>query len=156
MPWLYRSSTAMLEGARATDDRGGQMSRTLVTVATSALIAASLSTASSAAPPTKNALYEGTLFASGVAGVTKAVKLKVGASGRTARVTWSCGTGRAPSTLQFQVAANGTFKAYSNTGTLTVWSFVGRFVSASAARAVLHLNATCDGKGGTLNLKRKA
>ena len=50
----------------------------------------------------------------------------------------------------------GTFKAYSNTGTLTVWSFVGRFVSPTAARAVLHLNTTCDGKGGTLNLKLKA
>ena len=49
-----------------------------------------------------------------------------------------------------------TFKGFSNTGTLTVWSFVGRFVSPKQVRAVLHLNAICDGKGGTLNLALKA
>ncbi len=132
------------------------MSRTSIAALTTILIAGVLASASPAAPPTKGALYEGTLFASGVAGLIKTVRLKVGTSGKTARVIWSCGTGRAPSTLQFAIAADGTFKAYSNTGSLTVWSFVGRFVSPSTARAALHLNAACDGKGGTLNLKRKA
>jgi hypothetical protein len=132
------------------------MSRTLLAVAAIALIAALLGAESSAAPPKKGGLYEGKLFASGVAGVTKTVRLKVAPTGQTARVTWSCGTGRAPNTLQFRVAADGTFKAFSNTGTLTVWSFVGRFISPTSARAVLHLNATCDGKGGTVNLKVKA
>ena len=60
---------------------------------------------------------------------------------------------RAPSSSQ--IKPDGTFKAFSNTGSLTVWSFVGKFVSATKARAVLHLNAICDGKGGTLNLKAK-
>jgi len=63
---------------------------------------------------------------------------------------------RGQSTLQFPIKADGTFKAYSNTGSLTVWSFIGRFVSKQKARAVLHLNATCDGKGGTLNLALEA
>jgi hypothetical protein len=132
------------------------MSRTLLTVATTALIAGLLGAESSAAPPKKSGLYEGTLYANAVGGITKTVRLKVAPTGKTARVTWSCGTGRAPNTLQFRVAADGTFKAYSNTGTLTVWSFVGRFLSPTAARAVLHLNATCDGKGGTVNLTIKA
>jgi hypothetical protein len=118
-------------------------------------VAGALAASSFAAAPKKGALYEGTLYASGTAALTKQVRLKVATSGKSARVTWSCGVGRAPSTLVFAVSARGTFKAYSNTGTLTVWSFVGRFVSPTAVRAVLHLNTTCDGKGGTLNLKLK-
>ncbi|MDQ3425293.1 MAG: hypothetical protein M3435_03635, partial [Actinomycetota bacterium] len=93
---------------------------------------------------------------SGVPALTKQVRIKVAASGKSARVTWSCGVGRGKSTLQFPIKADGTFKAYSNNGSLTVWSFIGRFVSKQRARAVLHLNATCDGKGGTLNLTLKA
>ena len=131
------------------------MLRSLYTVVTVAALAGMLAVAAFAAAPTRGALYEGTLHASGTTGLTKDVRLKVAASGKSARVSWACGTGRAPSTIQFSIAANGTFKAYSNTGTLTVWSFVGRFVSPTAARAVLRLNTTCDGKGGTLNLKLK-
>jgi hypothetical protein len=131
------------------------MLRSLYTLVTVAALAGTLAVASFAAAPTRGALYEGTLYASGTAALTKVVRLKVAASGKSARVSWACGTGRAPSTIQFSIAANGTFKAYSNTGTLTVWSFVGRFVSPTTARAVLHLNTTCDGKGGTLNLKLK-
>jgi hypothetical protein len=131
------------------------MSRTSA-IALVIALAGALASGSSAATPKKGALYEGTLYASGTAAITKQVRLKVAPSGRSARVTWSCGVGRAPSTLVFAVTAAGAFKAYSNTGTLTVWSFVGRFVSPTAARAVLHLNTTCDGKGGKLNLKLKA
>ena len=36
-----------------------------------------------------------------------------------------------------------------------MWSFVGRFVSRDEGSSVLHLNATCDGKGETLNLNAK-
>jgi hypothetical protein len=129
------------------------MSRRSITVLVFAFLASTLAGASLAAVPKKGALYEGTLFASGTAGLTKVVRVKVAASGKTARVTWMCGTNRGNSTLQFAVSPTGKFKAYSNTGSLTVWSFVGRFVSPTAMRAVLHLNATCDGKGGTLNLK---
>jgi hypothetical protein len=123
---------------------------------TAFVLAAVLASTALAALPTKGAVYEGTLYASGVSALTKQVRVKVAATGKSARVTWWCGTSRAPSTLQFPIKADGTFKAYSNTGSLTVWSFVGRFVSKQQARAVLHLNATCDGKGGTLNLALKA
>ena len=115
-----------------------------------------LPTSGLGATPKNSGLYEGTLYAGGTAALTKAVRLKVAATGKSARVTWSCGGGRAPSTIQFAIKTDGTFKAFSNTGSLTVWSFVGRFVSPKQARAVLHLNLTCDGKGGTLNLQLKA
>ncbi len=131
------------------------MFRSIVGV-TAVVVTALLATTAFAALPTKGAVYEGTLYASGTPALTKQVRVKVAASGKSARVTWSCGTGRAPSTLQFPIKADGTFKAYSNTGSLTVWSFIGRFVSKQKARAVLHLNATCDGKGGTLNLVLQA
>lgn len=132
------------------------MSGRMLTLVAAAVLTAALAAGAFAAAPKKGALYEGTLYANGATAVTKDVRLKVLASGKIARVTWSCGTGRVHNTLQFAVAADGSFKAYSNTGTLTVWSFVGRFVSPTAASAVLHLNATCDGKGGELKLKLAA
>jgi hypothetical protein len=128
------------------------MSRTMLMLAAAALVAGALSVSALAATPTKGALYQGTLYASGTTALTKQVHLKVAASGKSARVTWLCGTARINNTLQFAIAKDGTFKAYSNTGTLTVWSFVGRFISPTVVRAVLHLNATCDGKGGKLDL----
>lgn len=131
------------------------MNRPMSLVIAVAELSAVLAAGALAALPKKGSLYEGTLYASGTAALTKQVRIKVAATGKTARVTWSCGVGRAQSTLQFAIEPDGTFKAFSNTGTLTVWSFVGRFVTATKARAVLHLNATCDGKGGTLNLVAK-
>lgn len=131
------------------------MKRQMLLVLAVSALSVALAAGALAALPKKGALYEGSLYASGTAAITKQVRIKVTPTGKTARVTWSCGTGRAPSTLQFAIKKDGTFKAFSNTGTLTVWSFVGRFLSATKARAVLHLNTTCDGKGGTLNLNAK-
>ena len=131
------------------------MKRPVMLVIAVAALSAALAAGALAALPKKGGLYEGTLYASGTAAITKQVRLKVAATGKTARVTWYCGVGRAPSTLQFAIKPDGTFKAFSNTGTLTVWSFVGRFATPTRARAVLHLNAICDGKGGTLNLNAK-
>ena len=131
------------------------MFRSIVGV-TALVVAAVLASSALAALPAKGAVYKGTLYASGTAALTKEVRVKVAATGKSARVTWWCGAGRAPSSLQFPINADGTFKAYSNTGSLTVWSFIGKYVSKQKARAVLHLNATCDGKGGTLNLVLEA
>lgn len=131
------------------------MFRSLLGV-TAVVLAGIMASTALAATPAKSGVYKGTLHASAIAALTKEVRIKVAASGKSARVTWWCGTSRAPSTLQFPIKADGTFRAYSNTGSLTVWSFIGRFVSKQRARAVLHLNATCDGKGGTLNLTLEA
>ena len=131
------------------------MFRSIVALIAGVLAVTLVSTAL-AALPTKGGVYQGTLYASGTGALTKKVRINVAASGKTARVTWWCGLGRSPSSIQFAIKPDGTFKAYSNTGSLTVWSFIGRFVSKQKARAVLHLNATCDGKGGTVNLLLKA
>ena len=128
------------------------MIRFVQTGITACALVAILASAALAAPPTKGGVYEGTLHASGVAALTKQVRVKVAASGTTARVTWKCGTNRGSNLLQFPIAADGTFKASSTTGSLTVWSFAGTFVSKQLVRAVLRLNATCDGKGGALKL----
>ena len=127
-----------------------------VVAATALVVAAVLASTALAALPTKGAVYEGTLYASGVPALEKKVQIKIAASGKTARVTWWCGVGRSPSSIQFPIKTDGTFRAFSNTGSLTVWSFTGRFVSKQKARAALRLNATCDGKGGTVNLLVKA
>ena len=131
------------------------MFRSIVALIAGALAVTLVSTAL-AALPTKGGVYQGTLYASGTGALTKKVRINVAASGKTARVTWWCGLGRSPSSLQFAIKPDGTFKAYSNTGSLTVWSFIGRFTSKQRARAVLHLTAICDGKGGTLNLPLEA
>ena len=123
---------------------------------TASVLAVVLASTALAALPTKGAVYQGTLYASGVPALTKKVQLKVAATGKSARVSWWCGSGRSPNTIQFPIKADGTFRAFSNTGSLTVWSFTGRFVSKQKARAALRLNATCDGKGGTVNLLVKA
>ncbi len=106
-----------------------------------------------AASPKKGGVYEGALFETGVGALQKKVRLVVAKSGTSARVIWSCGSGRTPSTMRFPIAADGTFKASNNAGTLTVWAIKGRFVSPSKARVALQLKATCDGRGGTLNLE---
>ena len=90
--------------------RGSHMLRTAIVGITAVVVVALAASTSLAASPTKAGVYEGTLYASGTAALTKVVRLKVAATGKSARVTWSCGTGRAPSTLQFAIKADGTFR----------------------------------------------
>lgn len=102
----------------------------------------------SGAVPKKSGSYEGTLHASAVQALSKKVVIKVSATATRARTTFTCGTQRPANWISFAIKTDGSFKAFSNTGTLTVWSIVGRFVAPGKVVAVLHLNATCDGKGG--------
>ncbi len=118
-----------------------------------ALCATLLAGAALAAQPTKGGVYEGSLYATSSAALPKKVRLVVASTGKSLRVIWSCGTGRAPSTLRMPIAADGTFKGSSNVGTVTVWKIAGRFVSQGTARAALTLKTICDGKGGTVVLQ---
>ncbi|HYI75138.1 MAG TPA: hypothetical protein VEW90_07690 [Gaiellaceae bacterium] len=129
------------------------MHRFMVIGVVAVLSAVALAAAAPAAPPTKGGVYQGTLFETSAVALQKKVRLVVAKTGTSARVIWWCGTGRAPSTLRIQIAADGTFKGTSNVGSLTVWAIKGKFVSSSNARAALQLKATCDGKGGTVNLE---
>ena len=51
------------------------------------------------------------------------------------------------------VKPDGTFAGTSNVGSLTVWTVKGSFLTATSARASLRIIATCDAKGGLVNLK---
>jgi hypothetical protein len=121
----------------------------LATVLGAAVVAG----AGSAAAPTKGGVYQGELFTTSAVALPKKVRLVVTKTGTSARVLWWCGSGRAPSTLRIQIAADGTFKGTSNVGTLTVWGVKGKFVSATKARMALQLKTICDAKGGTVNLE---
>lgn len=105
-------------------------------------------TLAAGAMPKKGGSYQGSLYADAKLALSKKIVIKVSATGTRARTTFWCGTGRAAAWISFAIKKDGSFKAFSNTGSLTVWSIVGRFVTPGKVVAVLHLNATCDGKGG--------
>lgn len=127
--------------------------RTFLSITVVAVLSATvLATSALAAAPKKGGVYQGVLFETSAVALQKKVRLVVDKTGKSARVLWWCGTGRAPSTIRVKIAPDGTFKATSNVGTLTVWGVKGKFVSATRARVALQLKVTCDGKGGTVNL----
>jgi len=113
-------------------------------------------TLASGAVPKRGGSYDGTLYANSVQALSKKILIKVSATGTRARATFICGSQRPASWISFAVKPDGRFKAFSNTGSLTVWSIVGRFVTPGQVVAVLHLNATCDGKGGRFVAKLAA
>ena len=120
----------------------------LLTVGVVALTMLVVPTLAAGAVPKKGGSYAGSLYADAKLALSKKIVIKVSASGTRARTTFWCGTGRAAAWISFAIKKDGNFKAFSNTGSLTVWSIVGRFVTPGKVVAVLHLNATCDGKGG--------
>ncbi len=119
----------------------------LLTAGVVALTMLAVPTLAAGAVPKKGSSYAGTLYASGELALTKKVVIKVSSTGTGARTTFG-GSQRPANWISFAIKKDGSFKAFSNTGSLTVWSIVGRFVTAGKVVAVLHLNATCDGKGG--------
>jgi len=115
-------------------------------------------TLASGAVPQNGVLVTGTLYASGQNAVTKPVDLKVAATGKTARFTWWCRPQRVitdRSSITVAIKPDGTFVGAHSVGSLTVWTVKGRFVTATSAQATLRLIATCDAKGGLVNLKPK-
>ncbi len=104
------------------------------------------------AAPKPGGKYEGKV-GGGATSIEKSISITVKKDGKHARVMWACGTGRGYTSMSF-VIKNGRFKVVNKTGSLVVWTFTGRFVSADEARAELDLRATCDGKGGLFVLNR--
>ncbi len=110
----------------------------------------------SAAVPKKGLLLKGVLHNGSLTALAKPVDLKVAATGKSARFTWWCGAQRAithRNAITVTVKPDGTFAGTSNVGSLTVWTVKGRFLTATSARASLRIIATCDAKGGLVNLK---
>ncbi len=114
-----------------------------------------LAGAALAAKPANGGRYDGYLYKGSVVALQKHIRVVVNATGTQAKVLWWCGT---PENLpqrqlgSFPVKPDGTFSYVYKTGSLVVWSFKGRFVSRTTARVALQAIATCDGKGGTVNL----
>lgn len=98
-------------------------------------------------PPKKGGVYVGTIKST----YDLAITMKVSGSGKSAKITWLCGTGRAP-TAASSVPIDGTtgsFKASYN-----LWKLSGRFVSATQARLSLN-DIGCGGSKGTTTLTLK-
>jgi len=97
--------------------------------------------------PKKGGAYLGTIKSTYVLTVT----MKVSASGKSARITWLCGTGRAPTAASNVPidSSTGSFKASFN-----LWKLAGRFVSPTQARLSLN-DIGCGGSKGTTTLTLK-
>jgi len=139
-----------------TTKRGAMNRISSVLAAGVAVAMLAVPTLASAAVPKKGLLLKGTLHAAGLTALTKPITLKVAATGKTARFTWWCGhqqliTHR--NSITVAIKRDGTFAGTSNVGSLTVWTVKGRFLTATSGRASLRIIATCDGKGGLVNLK---
>jgi hypothetical protein len=120
-------------------------------VLASILVGLSVPLGSLAALPTKGGIYVGK-FAPAV-GTEKRLSLNVATTGKTAVAVLSCSNVRVG--LIRNVTITGSkFKGAKRTGSLTVFSITGSFVSPTKAIAKLSLNAVCDGKGGTVVLLR--
>jgi hypothetical protein len=112
------------------------------------------SVALAASSPQKGATYVGTR-GGGTTSLIKKVSLKVAPSGKSATALLYCGTGRQPSGAPRFAIANGRFRAVRKTGSITLWTLTGHFVSKTKAVAKLNVVTTCDGKGGDITLTRK-
>jgi hypothetical protein len=95
----------------------------------------------------KNGVYVGTIKST----FDLAVTMKVSANGKSARISWLCGTGRAATTARNVPidSATGTFKASYN-----LWKLNGKFVSTTQARISLN-DIGCGGSKGSTKLTLK-
>jgi hypothetical protein len=122
--------------------------------AITALATVGLYATAEAANPVKGATYVGSR-GGGTSSLIKKVSLKVTADGTSATALLYCGTARQPSGAPRFKIANGRFRAVRKTGSITLWTLSGRFVSRTKAVATLNVVTTCDGKGGSISLLKK-
>jgi len=107
-----------------------------------------------AANPAKGSTYVGTRRG-GTTSLTKKVSLKVAPNATSATALLYCGSSRQPSGAPRFKITNGRFRAVRKTGTVTLWTLSGHFVSKTKATATLNVVTTCDGKGGAITLEKK-
>ncbi len=124
----------------------------LVALVVSAAAALALVAGAGAARPVKGTEYVGVIKSSPF---EMKVLLGVAKNGKTARFTYLCGTGRAP-TVVFGVPidATGRFTWTKATGTVVVWKMAGRFVSPAKAKVSLN-SLACGGSKGSTSLTPK-
>src|SRR3954451_9280407 len=128
-----------------TNPRGKDMKRAFF--AASIGIAALVLTAGAAfgVLPKKGGVYVGEIKSSPF---PMHVSLAIGSTGKTARFTYLCGTGRAPTTISgLAIDAKGYFKFASHPATAHDWKLAGHFVTPASARISLN-SIDCGGSKG--------
>jgi hypothetical protein len=102
--------------------------------------------------PKKNGVYVGDIKSSPF---PMHVSLAIGSTGKTARFTYLCGTGRAPTTISgLVVDGKGYFKFASNPATGHDWKLAGHFLTPTTARISLN-SIDCGGSKGSVTAKLK-
>ena len=124
----------------------------LVALVVSVGAAAMLVGTAGAAQPAKGTEFVGVVKSSPF---EMKILLGVAPNGKSARFTYLCGTGRAP-TVVFGVPidATGRFAWKKATGTVVVWKMAGRFVSPTSARVSVN-SIACGGSKGSTTLTPK-
>lgn len=102
--------------------------------------------------PKKGGVYVGEIQSSPF---TMHVSLAVGSTGKTARFTYLCGTGRPPTTISgLAVDGKGYFKFASNPASGHAWNLAGHFLTPGTARISLN-SIDCGGSKGSVTAKLK-
>ena len=104
------------------------------------------------AAPKKGGVYVGDIKSSPF---NMHVSLGVTATGKGARFTYLCGTGRPPTTVRgISIDTTGRFKFTANPASGNDWKMAGRFVTPTTAFVSLN-SVSCGGSKGSTTLKLK-
>lgn len=102
--------------------------------------------------PMKKGVYVGDIKSTPF---TMHVSLAVGSTGKTARFTYLCGTGRPLTTISgLVIDGKGYFKFESNPATGHAWKLAGHFLTPSSAKISLN-SIDCGGSKGSVTAKLK-
>jgi hypothetical protein len=133
-------------------ERGITMQRALIAgaVVTAAFLVSAA--AALAVQPKKGGVYVGDIRSTPF---EMHVSLQVTSTRKTARFTYLCGTGRAPTTISgLVIDGKGYFKFASNPATGHDWKLAGHFLTPTTARISLN-SIDCGGSKGSVTAKLK-
>jgi hypothetical protein len=128
------------------------MKRVVLAGSFAVVVLAVTATAALGVLPKKGGVYVGDIQSSPF---SMHVSLAVGSTGKTARFTYLCGTGRAPTTISgLAIDTKGYFKFASNPATGHDWKLAGHFLTPTTARISLN-SVDCGGSKGSVTAKLK-
>ena len=128
------------------------MKRVLLSASLAMVVVAVTAASASAVLPKKNGVYVGDIKSSPFG---MHVSLAVGSTGKVARFTYLCGTGRAPTTISgLKIDDKGYFKFQSNIATGHDWKLAGHFLTPATARISLN-SVDCGGSKGSVTATLK-
>jgi hypothetical protein len=128
------------------------MKRMLLASTAALAMVCTVASAASGVLPKKSGVYVGEIKSSPF---PMRVSIGVTPAGTAARVTYHCGTGRAPTTVfGMKIDPKGYFKFESNPATGQAWKLAGHFTSPTTAFVSLN-SISCGGSKGSTTLKLK-